>query len=157
LYTTVILYAIHDVTLLLGILALPLLWSQTAQARRSPPDARAPELFGFLPWDAVHADDFSTTLTTLVECLGIERLGGRECLFKTTASKSVALSESRAPWNWTLGSSESYYCSHRLHLLLATSLSCSGPFACLKLIQYLKHLHCTIVVSLRVVPGYRSL
>ena len=42
---------------------------------------------------------------------------------------------------------------HGLHLLLAASLSCSGPFACLKLIQYLKHLHCTIVVSLRVIPA----
>jgi len=76
--------------------------------------------FRVSPWDAVH-DDFSATLAFLVERLDIEGLEGRACHFKTTASKSVALSKSRTPW---IG-----YLAHGLHLLLAASLSCSGPFS----------------------------
>jgi len=76
--------------------------------------------FRLFPWDAVH-DDFSTTPAPLVERLDIEGLEGRECHFKTMASKCVAFSQSRTLWIGHL--------AHGLHLLLAASLSCLGLFA----------------------------
>ncbi|KAH9053859.1 hypothetical protein EDB87DRAFT_1676684 [Lactarius vividus] len=57
------------------------LWSQTAQARRSAPDARAPELFVLLHgmlFTNIQLDDFSSTLARLVERLSIEEPEGRE-------------------------------------------------------------------------------
>ncbi|KAH9028113.1 hypothetical protein EDB85DRAFT_2074672 [Lactarius pseudohatsudake] len=57
------------------------LWSQTAQARRSAPDARAPELFVLLHgmlFTNIQLDDFSSTLARLVERLRIEEPEGRE-------------------------------------------------------------------------------
>jgi hypothetical protein len=57
------------------------LWSQTAQARRSAPDARAPELFVFLHgilFTNIQLDDFSATLARLLERLDIEEPDGRE-------------------------------------------------------------------------------
>src|SRR5712692_5132518 len=57
------------------------LWSQAAQARRSAPDARAPELFVFLHgmlFTNIQLDDFSQTLARLLERLSIEEPEGRE-------------------------------------------------------------------------------
>ncbi len=57
------------------------LWSQTAQARRSAPDARAPELFVFLHgmlFTNIQLDDFSPTLARLLERLSIEEPEARE-------------------------------------------------------------------------------
>ncbi|KAH9057140.1 hypothetical protein EDB83DRAFT_2390413 [Lactarius deliciosus] len=57
------------------------MWSQTAQARRSAPDARAPELFVLLHgmlFTNIQLDDFSSTLARLVERLRIEEPEGRE-------------------------------------------------------------------------------
>jgi hypothetical protein len=51
------------------------LWSQPAQARRSAPDARAPELFVFVHgmlFTNIQLDDFSPTLARLIERLSIE-------------------------------------------------------------------------------------
>jgi protein SMG6 len=57
------------------------LWSQAAQARRSAPDARAPELFVFLHgmlFTNIQLDDFSSTLARLLERLRIKEPEGRE-------------------------------------------------------------------------------
>ena len=57
------------------------LWSPAAQARRSAPDARAPELFVFLHgmlFTNIQLDDFSPTLARLLERLSIEEPEGRE-------------------------------------------------------------------------------
>src|SRR6266404_1120701 len=57
------------------------MWSQTAQARRSTPDARAPELFVLLHgmlFTNIQLDDFSSTLARLLERLRIEEPQGRE-------------------------------------------------------------------------------
>ncbi|KAI9455599.1 hypothetical protein BJY52DRAFT_638264 [Lactarius psammicola] len=57
------------------------LWSQPAQARRSAPDARAPELFVLLHgmlFTNIQLDDFSPTLARLIERLRIEEPEGRE-------------------------------------------------------------------------------
>ena len=57
------------------------LWSQTAQARRSAPDARAPELFVLLHgmlFTNIQLDDFAAILARLLERLGIEEPEGRE-------------------------------------------------------------------------------
>jgi len=51
------------------------LWSPAAQARRSAPDARAPELFVLLHgmlFTNIQLDDFSSTLARLLERLSIE-------------------------------------------------------------------------------------
>ncbi|KAI0303402.1 hypothetical protein B0F90DRAFT_1911396 [Multifurca ochricompacta] len=57
------------------------LWSQPAQARRSVPDARAPELFVLLHgmlFTKIQLDDFSPTLARLLERLSIEEPEERE-------------------------------------------------------------------------------
>ncbi|KAI9463378.1 hypothetical protein F5148DRAFT_1313175 [Russula earlei] len=57
------------------------LWSQPAQARRSAPDARAPELFVLLHgmlFTNIQLDDFSSTLARLLERLRIEEPEGRD-------------------------------------------------------------------------------
>ena len=57
------------------------LWSPPAQARRSAPDARAPELFVFLHgmlFTKIQLDDFSPTLARLLERLSIEEPDARE-------------------------------------------------------------------------------
>lgn len=57
------------------------LWSQTAQVRRSAPDARAPELFVFLHgmlFTNIQLDDFPPTLARLLERLSIEEPEGQE-------------------------------------------------------------------------------
>jgi len=57
------------------------LWSQPAQARRSAPDARAPDLFVFLHgmlFTNIQLDDFSATLSRLLERLSIEEPEGQE-------------------------------------------------------------------------------
>ena len=57
------------------------IWSQAAQARRSAPDARAPELFVFLHgmlFTNIQLDDFSSTLARLLERLRIKEPEGRE-------------------------------------------------------------------------------
>ena len=57
------------------------LWSQSAQAQRSAPNARALELFVFLHgmlFTNIQLDDFSATLARLLECLDIEEPEGRE-------------------------------------------------------------------------------
>ena len=57
------------------------LWSPAAQARRSAPDARAPELFVFLHgmlFTNIQLDDFSPTLARLLERLSIEEPDARE-------------------------------------------------------------------------------
>jgi hypothetical protein len=57
------------------------LWSQTAQARCSASDARAPELFVLLHgmlFTNIQLDDFSVTLARLLELLTIEEPEGRE-------------------------------------------------------------------------------
>jgi protein SMG6 len=57
------------------------IWSQAAQARRSAPDARAPELFVFLHgmlFTNIQLDDFAPTLARLLERLSIEEPEGRE-------------------------------------------------------------------------------
>jgi hypothetical protein len=57
------------------------LWSPAAQARRSAPDARAPELFVFLHgmlFTKIQLDDFSATLARLLERLSIEEPEARE-------------------------------------------------------------------------------
>jgi protein SMG6 len=57
------------------------LWSQVAQARRSAPDARTPELFVFLHgmlFTNIQLDDFSSTLARLLERLSIEEPEERE-------------------------------------------------------------------------------
>jgi protein SMG6 len=57
------------------------LWSPAAQARRSAPDARAPELFVFLHgmlFTNIQLDDFSPTLARLLERLTIEEPEARE-------------------------------------------------------------------------------
>ena len=57
------------------------LWSQAAQARRSDPDARAPELFVFLHgmlFTKIQLDDFSATLSRLLERFSIEEPEERE-------------------------------------------------------------------------------
>src|SRR6266849_7568747 len=57
------------------------LWSPAAQARRSAPDARAPELFVFLHcmlFTNIQLDDFTPTLARLLERLTIEEPEARE-------------------------------------------------------------------------------
>jgi protein SMG6 len=57
------------------------LWSPPAQARRSAPDARAPELFVFLHgmlFTNIQLDDFTPTLARLLERLSIEEPEARE-------------------------------------------------------------------------------
>ena len=57
------------------------LWSPAAQARRSAPDARAPELFVLLHgmlFTNIQLDDFSPTLARLLERLSIEEPEARE-------------------------------------------------------------------------------
>jgi protein SMG6 len=57
------------------------LWSPAAQARRSAPDARAPELFVFLHgmlFTNIQLDDFTPTLSRLLERLSIEEPETRE-------------------------------------------------------------------------------
>jgi protein SMG6 len=57
------------------------LWSQASQARRSAPDARAPELFVLLHgmlFTNIQLDDFAPILARLLERLGIEEPEGRE-------------------------------------------------------------------------------
>jgi protein SMG6 len=57
------------------------LWSPAAQARRSAPDAHAPDLFIFLHgmlFTNIQLDDFSPTLARLLERLSIEEPEARE-------------------------------------------------------------------------------
>jgi protein SMG6 len=72
------------------------LWSQAAQARRSEstPDARAPELFVFLHgmlFTNIQLDDFSSTLTRLLERLCIEEPEGREWAMMAVANIGALL------------------------------------------------------------------
>jgi len=77
----------------------------------------------------------------------LDSLQCRDVPSKPRLSKSVALS-------LNLATLEFGHLAHGLRLLLAAaSLSCSGTIAHLNPIQYLKHSHCIVVVSFRVVPG----
>jgi len=70
------------------------LWSQTAQAQRSAPDARAPELFVFLCgmlFTNIQLDDFSATLMRLLERLDIEEPKGQEWTMMAAVNIGVLL------------------------------------------------------------------
>ena len=75
------------------------LWSQTAQARRSAPDARAPELFVFLHrllFTNTQLDGFSATLARLLEHPDIEEPEGREWTMMAAVNISALLEYGRS-------------------------------------------------------------
>ena len=74
------------------------LWSQAAQARRSAPDARAPELFVLLHgmlFTNIQLDDFSSTLARLLERLRIEEPEGREWVMMAAVNIGALLEYGR--------------------------------------------------------------
>src|SRR6266850_1367185 len=74
------------------------LWSQAAQARRSAPDAHAPELFVFLHgmlFTNIQLDDFSATLSRLLERLSIEEPEEREWTMMATVNVGALLEYGR--------------------------------------------------------------
>ena len=74
------------------------LWSQAAQARRSAPDACAPELFVFLHgmlFTNIQLDDFSATLSRLLERLSIEEPEEREWTMMATVNVGALLEYGR--------------------------------------------------------------
>ena len=74
------------------------LWSQAAQARRSAPDARAPELFVLLHgmlFTNIQLDDFSSTLARLLERLRIEEPEEREWVMMAAVNIGALLEYGR--------------------------------------------------------------
>ena len=74
------------------------LWSQAAQARRSAPDARTPELFVLLHgmlFTNIQLDDFSSTLARLLERLRIEEPEGREWVMMAAVNIGALLEYGR--------------------------------------------------------------
>jgi hypothetical protein len=79
------------------------LWSQAAQARRLAPDACAPELFAFLPgmlFTNIQLDDFSATLSHLLERLNIEKPEGREWTSSSTAGLKASCNAQALSYKW---------------------------------------------------------
>ena len=74
------------------------IWSQAAQARRSAPDARAPELFVLLHgmlFTNIQLDDFSSTLARLLERLRIEETEEREWVMMAAVNIGALLEYGR--------------------------------------------------------------
>jgi hypothetical protein len=74
------------------------LWSPAAQARRSAPDARAPDLFVFLHgmlFTNIQLDDFSPTLARLLERLSIEEPEAQEWIMMAAVNIGALLEYGR--------------------------------------------------------------
>jgi len=77
------------------------LWLQTAKAQCLAPDALAPEIFVFLHgmlFTNIQLDDFSATLTCLLECLDIEEPKGQEWTMMAAVNIGALLE-----YGWTQG------------------------------------------------------